>query len=119
MIRMHQTTAKPRKDPGARSGNVKTAKGMTLLLTCMLGLVLLMTACTPQNATPPQPTSSATSARTAVPLGPTSTSSPAPTSIPPTSPTPTLFPLPPISDDDWSRGPTNAPAVLLMYADFQ
>jgi hypothetical protein len=119
MSQMQQSAVKLRKDPGARSENEDTEKGIKLLLARMVVLILLMAACAPQDVAPSQPTSTAASVRTAAPLGPTSTSPPASTSIASASPTPTLYPLPPISEDDWSRGPANASAVLLVYSDFQ
>jgi cyclophilin family peptidyl-prolyl cis-trans isomerase/predicted DsbA family dithiol-disulfide isomerase len=54
-----------------------------------------------------------------VQLGPTST--PPPSQIPtePAFPTPTLLPIPPISDSDHSYGDPNAPVTLVVYGDFQ
>jgi len=37
----------------------------------------------------------------------------------PLNPTPTLMPIAPINDDDWSWGPDTALATLLVYCDFQ
>jgi cyclophilin family peptidyl-prolyl cis-trans isomerase/protein-disulfide isomerase len=52
-------------------------------------------------------------------LGPTRTSPPpSPTPIP-FNPAPTLMPISPVSDDDWSRGPDTALITLLVYCDFQ
>jgi cyclophilin family peptidyl-prolyl cis-trans isomerase/protein-disulfide isomerase len=57
--------------------------------------------------------------RTPIQLGPTSTvPASTPTSTPP-PPAPTSLPLPEISPSDWSLGPLDAPATLLVYADFQ
>lgn len=58
--------------------------------------------------------------RTAPALGPTSTatlSSFAPGT--PTTPTPSLAPVPTPSDRDWQRGPASAPVTLVAYMDFQ
>jgi cyclophilin family peptidyl-prolyl cis-trans isomerase/protein-disulfide isomerase len=52
-------------------------------------------------------------------LGPTSTSkAPTATAIP-AQPTPTIRPLDPVSEDDWIRGPLDAPFSFLVYCDFQ
>ncbi len=36
-----------------------------------------------------------------------------------TEPQPTLAPLPTVSEDDWSRGPLDAAATIVVYSDFQ
>jgi len=81
-------------------------------------LALLVSGCTVAAPTEPlQPT--AGPSRTPIQLGPTSTvlaSTPTSTRPPPA---PTLLPLPEISPSDWSLGPLEAPAALLVYADFQ
>ena len=73
-----------------------------------------LSACTTAAPTP-QPTATII----AVTLGPTSTNPPSAPSPSPVRPTATLIPIQPISDEDWSRGPVDAPITLLVYSDFQ
>jgi peptidyl-prolyl cis-trans isomerase B (cyclophilin B) len=56
---------------------------------------------------------------TAPRLGPTSTSEPTTIATKTSAPTPTLVPLSPVNEDDWIRGPRDAPASFVVYCDFQ
>lgn len=80
-------------------------------------LILALASCgSPPPATPtPEPSRIAGAPR----LGPTSTNRPASPSPPPQAPTATLIPLSPVTQDDWIRGPFDAPASLVVYCDFQ
>lgn len=63
----------------------------------------------------PEPSRAGPAAR----LGPTSTPGPASPTPDLKTPTPTLIPLSPVSEDDWIRGPVDAPASVVVYCDFQ
>jgi len=84
----------------------------------LCGIMLLcLSACSPfSQPSAPQTIEPIISAAK---LGPTSTSPPPSPTPFPINPTPTLIPIAPINDDDWSRGPDTAPATLLVYCDFQ
>lgn len=75
--------------------------------------VLLISACGSAPVSPP----AATSTRIPVQLGPTSTSLPATSTPVAAPPTPTLVPLEPVDENDWQRGPSDAPVTLLLYTD--
>jgi cyclophilin family peptidyl-prolyl cis-trans isomerase/protein-disulfide isomerase len=80
-------------------------------------MLLALTACGGPPAT--TQATNAVAVVTAPRLGPTST--PKPTPIPPgtSAPTPTLIPLPPVTAQDWIRGPQDAAASFVVYCDFQ
>lgn len=100
-----------------RSFPVKVDGSHFSLLMRLLCLTCLLIACAPAEI--PQPTYPPTPTLTPIQLGPTSTPTPAPTTAVPPIPSPTLIPIPPVSDDDWSRGPDDALVTFLVYADFQ
>ncbi len=52
-------------------------------------------------------------------LGPTSTATLVPAAGSRSTPTATLVPVPTPSEDDWIRGPADAPVSLVIYSDFQ
>lgn len=96
------------------------------VLTILVGLAVLLSACGGQAASP-TPTSVA-SAPTVTPAAPaTSTTVESPVfKLEPAvacqsySGIPDPVPgIPPVGAGDWSKGPANAPAVLLEYADYQ
>jgi cyclophilin family peptidyl-prolyl cis-trans isomerase/protein-disulfide isomerase len=105
------------RDEYRRSFPRKMINSHCSLLICVLCLTFFIPACAPTGTT--QPTYPSTPTLTPVQLGPTSTPSPAPLTAIPPIPSPTLIPIPPISDDDWSRGSLNARVTFLVYADFQ
>ena len=79
-------------------------------------ILLLMVGVSGCTSATPYPS---TATITAVRLGPTSTSEPIPPSPTPPPPTETLRPIDPITTNDWSRGPQDAPITFLIYSDFQ
>lgn len=83
-----------------------------MILAAIVGLV----ACQPAPAMA-IPTPSVR--RTAPALGPTSTVAAMPLSKDAATPTPSLAPIPPPSEDDWQLGPPDAAVTLLLYTDFQ
>lgn len=78
-------------------------------------LSVLIAACSAPSSAP-LPTAAPW---TPIGLGPTSTSAPAASSPTAGTPVPSLVPLAPISDADWSLGPRDAPVTFVMYSDFQ
>jgi cyclophilin family peptidyl-prolyl cis-trans isomerase/protein-disulfide isomerase len=85
--------------------------------TWLFGAALALAACSPEIATP----TSVPTAWVPIPLNPTTTpgASGTPTASPvPVTPLPTLVPIAPITDADWTRGPAEAPITLLLYSDF-
>lgn len=78
---------------------------------------LAVAGCAPQGAPDEGRTPSAT--RTAILLGPTSTFAPATATPESSAAEPTSIPVPPVTPEDWSLGPEEAPVELLVYADFQ
>ena len=87
-------------------------------VACLISLAALSAGCSlggPNGLSTPTIGPS----RTPVRLGPTSTNTWTPPTMTPLPPTPTLLPLPDVSASDWSLGPFDAPATLLVYADFQ
>jgi hypothetical protein len=87
------------------------------LFILALGFSLAISACGTAEVSPnPQPP---TPTRTAVKLGPTSTSLPATPTQPASEPTPTLVPLQPITENDWTRGAEEATVTIVVYSDFQ
>jgi cyclophilin family peptidyl-prolyl cis-trans isomerase/protein-disulfide isomerase len=81
-------------------------------------LTLICASCTPLAASQtPSPIN--TNAQAPVRLGPTATATQTPQSLPTVEPTPTLRPVNPISEDDWTRGAANAAVQVLVYSDFQ
>ena len=110
---------------GARSRVV--ARFQYPSLVGLLILTMMLAACAQSDArltSPPSPT-----IRTTIQLEPTSTMSTSDQTStstpgdseepPPTVEIPTLVPIPTISNQDWSRGPENAPVNLIVYSDFQ
>ncbi|NIS79189.1 MAG: hypothetical protein GTO14_02970 [Anaerolineales bacterium] len=94
------------------------AYGLLNLRAFVILLMLLVSGCSSQESSTPT-LAPPTPSRTAVRLGPTSTIAPSMTPAPIDIPTPTLHPLAPISDADWSKGPHDAPVTLVVYSDFQ
>jgi cyclophilin family peptidyl-prolyl cis-trans isomerase/protein-disulfide isomerase len=105
------------RDECWRSFLLKMINSRFSLLVCVLCLTFFTPACAPVGTT--QPTYPPTPTLTPIQLGPTSTPSPLPSTAIPPIPSPTLLPIPPISNDDWSRGPHDARVTFLVYADFQ
>jgi hypothetical protein len=122
---VHKKIGEKEKLSGARSRVVARIQ-----YPCMVGLLILtmmLSACAPGDTRLTSPSSPQT--RTPIQLEPTpatvstsdqtSTPTPSDSDEPPTVETPTLVPIPPISNQDWSRGPENAPINLIVYSDFQ
>lgn len=109
------------EDPYVTLGAVnrhKGGRGVHSSRVLVILLVCIIAGCTAQA--PPTPTfSPPTPSRTAVRLGPTSTFTPTVTLAPTSIPTSTLYPLSPVSDADWGRGPRDAAVTLVVYSDFQ
>ncbi len=83
-------------------------------LVWLVGSALVFAGCSPALSTPTlMPT-----VWMPIPLNPATTPG-TPTSSPvPITPLPTLAPIAPISETDWSRGPAEAPITILLYSDF-
>jgi cyclophilin family peptidyl-prolyl cis-trans isomerase/protein-disulfide isomerase len=84
----------------------------------VVALATIFVSCTPQVA---EPTSDAAATNTHAPiqLGPTATTTQTLQAKPTTEPTPTLRPIDPVSEEDWTRGAANAVVQVLVYSDFQ
>jgi cyclophilin family peptidyl-prolyl cis-trans isomerase/protein-disulfide isomerase len=85
-------------------------------LTLALGLLVFATTSCGSAPVAAPPTAAPW---TPISLGPTSTAAPAGSSPTASTPAPSLVPLAPISDADWSLGPKDAPVSFVMYSDFQ
>jgi hypothetical protein len=101
--------------PSHRRSIPAPIRWMLIIGFILLGILLSGCKSAQQSETSPTPKPT----RTPVSLGPTSTPKATSTSPSASPPTPTLAPLPALSDQDWFRGPDDAEVTIVLYSDFQ